>query len=102
MNDQTKKQPAAKLREGSLAAEIWENQRDNGLQHNVTFGRSWQDKDGNWRTSQSFGERDLLALQHLAGRAHDAIRERQTEMRQEKRASERPKTSRTRERDRDR
>ena len=102
MSDQTKKLPAAKLREGSLSAEIWENARDDGLQHSVTFGRSWQDKDGSWRKSQSFGERDLLALQHLAGRAHDAIRERKTELRQTERSKERPKTGRTRERDRER
>ncbi len=102
MTDETKKQPAAKLREGTLSAEIWENARDDSVQHNVTFARSWQDKDGNWRKSQSFSERDLLALQHLAGRAHDAIRERKIEVRKSERTSDRPKAGRTRERDRER
>lgn len=45
MTDSTKKGPAAKLREGLLHAEIWENQRDNGIQHNVTFSRSWRDQE---------------------------------------------------------
>lgn len=102
MTDETKKYPAAKLREGTLSAEIWENSRDDSLQHNVTFARSWQDKEGNWRKSQNFGERDLLALQHLAGRAHDAIRERKIEVRKTERTSERPKAARKRERDRER
>lgn len=100
MTDSTKKGPAAKLREGMLHAEIWENQRDNGIQHNVTFSRSWRDQEGGWQQSSSFGERDLLGLGHLASRAHDMIRERQKELRQE--AAQEPKRERTRQRDRDR
>lgn len=89
--------PACRLRENALSAEVWENQQKDGVQHNVTFSRSYRDKEGNWKSTNSFGERDLLSLQHLAGRAHDAIRERRTEMR----AQQRPK-DRSRDRDQSR
>lgn len=94
MSEDRKPKPVRKLKEATLNAEVWENKYEKGIQHNVTFSRSYRDKEGNWKSTSSFGERDLLSLQHLAGRAHDAIRERRTEMRQ----TQRPK-DRDRERD---
>lgn len=102
MSTDHKNGPINKLRENTLSAEIWENVRDQGTQHNVTFSRSYRDQEGNWKSTSSFGPRDLLPLQHLMGRAHDTIRERQAELRREERASERPKGKRSRSRDRER
>lgn len=81
MTEKTKNTPAARLREGDLNADVWENSHEKGTQHRVTFSKSFRDQEGDWKKSSSFGADDLLSLQHLAGRAHDAIRERQQERR---------------------
>ncbi|CAM4414421.1 hypothetical protein [Palleronia rufa] len=94
MTDKQKMTPAARLREGSVNAEIWENQTERGTHHRVTFSKSYRDAEGAWHKSASFGAGDLLNLQHLVGRAHDAIRDRQQEK------PERPRArTRTRQRD---
>ena len=75
MSEDQKKTPAQTLRENNLSASIWENQHDNGVNYNTTFSRSYQDQEGKWQNTNSFGERDLLNLANLAGRSHDAVRE---------------------------
>tara|TARA_R110000787_G_scaffold28730_1_gene78159 strand:+ start:2928 stop:3230 length:303 start_codon:yes stop_codon:yes gene_type:complete len=97
MTQDRKDGPIAKLREHALSAEVWENRHESGASHNVTFSRAYRDSEGKWQSTSSFGERDLLPLQHLAGRAHDSIRERKNKLRQD----ERPKENRTRSRGRD-
>lgn len=89
MSDNRKPAPVHKLRENALSAEVWENKLENGVHHNVTFSRSYRDKEGNWKQSTSFGEKDLLSLGHLASRAHDAIRNRRMEMREQQRPKDR-------------
>ncbi|MCB1469974.1 MAG: hypothetical protein KDK08_23140 [Rhizobiaceae bacterium] len=94
MNEERRNTPIHKLRENALSAEIWENKHENGVQHSVTFSRSYRDKEGNWQRTSSFGSGDLLNLQHLAGRAHDAIRERQQERRNPSRGRQRTRQDR--------
>lgn len=96
MSDE-KKRPAAQLRDGNLKAAIWENTKDDRTMHSVQFSRSYQDKDGNFRDTQSFSSQDLLRLSHLAGRAHDRVNRLRAEMRSIANAKE----DRSRDRERD-
>jgi hypothetical protein len=100
MSDQKTNRPVARLRENALTADIWENKHENGLSHNVSFSKSYQDKDGNWQRTSNFGDRDLLSLKHLVSRAHDTVRERQSEQRKEDRPQSRQRRTRTRDHER--
>lgn len=92
MSDEPKKTPVDTLREASLNAKIWENQHDNGVHYKTTFSRSYQDQEGQWRQTNSFGEKDLLPLSNLASRSHDAVRE----LREQERAQQREKETQER------
>lgn len=87
MTEEQKKQgPVERLRDGNIKASVWENERKSGPQHSVTFARSYQDKEGQYRDTQSFGPNDLLRLSRLAEKSYDAIQERRTQTRQTTRA----------------
>lgn len=69
-------QPVARVRIGSVQAAIWENETKDGVIHNVTIDRRYQDKKaGEWRTATSWGFRDLLTLRKVADLAHSKILE---------------------------
>ena len=105
MSDEQKKTPVETLREANLNSKIWENQHDKGVNYNTTFSRSFQDQDGQWRQTSSFGENDLLRLSNLASRSHDAVRELREQQREATRASQREterQNTRSRNRDLDR
>lgn len=84
MSDQEpkKQRPVERLSDGNIRASVWENTRENGTHHSVTISRSYQDKEGTYRDTQSFGHNDLLKLSRIAERAYDFIRERRTQTRQ--------------------
>ena len=97
MSDQ-KNRPLETLRDGSLKASIWENQREDHAAHNVQFRKGYRDQDGQYRDTDNFSSGDLLRLLRLAEQSYDrikAIREAAREGRTESRP-------RTRERDRGR
>lgn len=56
------KRPVHEIRFGRVKAAIWENDKSQGIRHNVTFQRIYRDGDS-WKTSDSFG-RDDLQLVH--------------------------------------
>lgn len=101
MSDEQKKTPVETLREANLIAKVWENQHDKGVNYNTTFSRSYQDQEGEWKHTNSFGERDLLHVKNLAGRTHDAVRQLKEQQREAARETERP-TNRSRAGDPDR
>ena len=70
--------PAAELRIGTVKATIWENEIGGITQHNVTFSRIYPD-GGQWKTTHSFGFKNLLTLAKLADQAHTLIAERKAE-----------------------
>jgi len=71
-NDQVKTKPVAKVRLGNISAAIWQNDGENGPWFNVTFARTY--KEGSeFRSAQSFGRSDLLALAKAADIAHTRI-----------------------------
>ena len=67
--------PAEKISIGLSSASIWENKDEQGnvLRHSVTFDRRYRDKDGNWKSSDSYGLQDLLAHIEVATRAKDRL-----------------------------
>jgi hypothetical protein len=68
------KPPVAKLRVGLITASIWERATEKGgTFHAVTFERRYRDAEGNWKSSHSYDEQDLLALAKLSDLAHTKI-----------------------------
>jgi len=59
-----------------LKASIWKNEGMNGPFYNVTVARSYKDRDGVWKNSESFGVADLDALIVVAQQATRWIAER--------------------------
>ena len=70
--------PAGELRIGAVKATIWENEVGGITRHNVTFSRIYRD-EGQWKTRQSFGFKNLLTLAKVADQAHTLIAERNAE-----------------------
>lgn len=73
----TKKRPAAEIREGSVRIAIWERQGPKGTFH--TAGKpelSWRDADGTWHNDAgSYDGFNLIDLATVALRARAKIRE---------------------------
>lgn len=69
-NDPAKNRPVENLREGPLKAAIWRNEGENGAYHSVTVARTYKDKDGELRDTNSFRAKDMLGLSELTRRAH--------------------------------
>ena len=69
--------PADNLRDGSLKATIWGNVRTGDGEprtiYSVTFSRTYQDGNGNYRDSDSFSGSELLRIARLADQAYTRI-----------------------------
>ena len=72
MNTQSNK-PVDTIRDGSLKATIWMNQRENGKAYSVQITRSYKDDQGNWHDSDSFSGSELLRVARLADIAYSEI-----------------------------
>ena len=68
-----KQRPAGEIRYGRLRATIWKQESDKGPWYSVVLTRSYQDAQGDWHTSSSFGRDDLLLLAKLCDQAHSWI-----------------------------
>ena len=75
----TTNKPAHEIRiNGSgVRATIWKNDTANGPRFNTTFERSYKDGE-QWKTSDSFGQHDLLLLAHVATEAFRWIADQPT------------------------
>jgi hypothetical protein len=65
--------PVHSVRHGRIKASVWVNSTKNGPMHNVTFARSYQDDEGNWHDSQSFGFEDLMTVAKCAFDVHSWV-----------------------------
>ena len=74
----THNKPVAELRIGAVKATVWENEVGGITRHNVTFSRIYRDED-QWKTTHSYGFKNLLTLAKLADQAHTLIAERNAE-----------------------
>lgn len=69
-----KNRPIERVRLGVIQAAIWKNETDKGTMFNVTFERSFRDKNTEeWRNTSSFGRDDLPVVEKVAARAYARI-----------------------------
>ena len=68
-----KQRPAHTIRYGRLKVTIWRNESDKGPWYSVVLTRSYQDAQGDWQRSSSFGRDDLLLVAKLCDQAHSWI-----------------------------
>lgn len=66
--------PATAFRSGNVHAAIWENTGERDRYFSVTFSRPYQDAQGHWKSSSSYGLNDLDALSSLAEMVKDWVR----------------------------
>ena len=63
-----KQKPKATYQVGSAKVIVWENKGDNGTRKNFQVEKVYQ-KDGKWKTSTSFNEKELLELKAALDKA---------------------------------
>ncbi len=62
------------LRDGSLKAVIWENQRDGKTYRTVDLYRTYKDKsDSQLKDISNYSGTELLRISRLANKAYDAL-----------------------------
>jgi hypothetical protein len=71
------RKPIHEIRLGAIKACVWQNDTENGVRYNVTFGRLYN--DGDWKTADSFGRDDLLLVAKVADLTHSFIFQKQRE-----------------------
>lgn len=73
-----KNMPEKKFRAGPITATIWKNQAHlaNGEERefrSVSFERSYKDKTGNWKSTNSLRINDLPKAQMVLGKAYEYL-----------------------------
>jgi hypothetical protein len=63
-----KQKPIATYKVGSAKVVVWENKGDKGTWKNFQVEKIYQ-KDGKWKTTNSFNEKELLELKAALDRA---------------------------------
>ncbi len=76
--------PKDTIRDGRIKATLWRNEGEKGPYVSTDFSRSWQDAEGQWHDSKSFGLGDLLGLSELARTAYGRGREIERDLRDER------------------
>ncbi len=76
--------PEDTIRDGRIKATLWRNEGEKGPYVSTDFSRSWQDSEGQWHDSKSFGLGDLLGLSELARTAYGRGREIERDLRDER------------------
>mgnify|MGYP001052741661 CR=1 FL=1 len=67
-----KSKPIHEVRIGAIKAAVWKNETEVGVRYNATFSRLYKDGD-QWKSTESFGRDDLLALAKVADQTHSWI-----------------------------
>src|SRR3954451_19821382 len=67
--------PVHSVRLRNIRAAVWANEGEQGARYKATFCRLYKDKEGFWRSTDSFGRDDLLLLAKVADIAHTWISE---------------------------
>jgi len=73
----TGQKPLAQFKAGQAAAAVWENEINVNDQKKTvlkaTIQRRFKDKDGNWKSSNSFGRNEIPLAIYCLEKAFDAI-----------------------------
>ena len=97
-----RKPPVDRVRLDNLKATIWENTHDGRKSYSVQLSRVYRNQDGEYRDTDSFSAKDLLALPKLVDRAYERMDQLRQQQRQTKQPEQQPRRSRERDRDLDR
>ena len=62
MSEQASNPPIKKFRVGDVSADVWERVTDAGTFHDVSFSRSFKDKQGQWKSAGNFSAADIGSL----------------------------------------
>lgn len=81
-----KKRPEDVVRDGQYKATFWRNRGEDQDRIRTQLAKTYTDKEGNIRDTQSFSSRDLLHIQYLSGVAYEHSRELEYKITQEQRA----------------
>ena len=76
--------PIDTLRDGALKASIWRNEGENGPFFTTKLGKTYEDRNGKLKDSQSFSNGDLIKLSELTRRAYVRTSELYREVRNER------------------
>jgi len=74
-----KNAPAKKFAASGVEVCIWENKSEKGTYQTISFQRSYKDKDGSWKTTQSLRTTDLPILTILLNEAYREIKLKNTD-----------------------
>jgi len=77
-----KKRPEKKFRAGAVTATIWKNQTEDNKEYStVSFERSYKDKNGEWKTTNSLRVNDLPKAAMVLNKAYEflALNEKEVE-----------------------
>ncbi len=73
------KMPDKKFKAGGVTATVWKGVSPKGATYfNVQLGRSYKDKDNNWKTTSSFRESDVPKAVVLLQKAYEYVISQQT------------------------
>lgn len=73
MTDNANNKPVKQFRIGAVSVSVWK-QEARGKTFNVaSIDRSYRDKDGNWRRTNTFDLANLAAVKRLVNRAEACI-----------------------------
>ena len=67
------KKPAAKVTIHPLSIAVWRNETEKGVFYSCTLDRRYRDSEGNWKSSDSLNEGDLLIAAKALDLAHSEI-----------------------------
>ena len=75
--------PVAKFRAGQVTCAVWENPITVGNRQQkilkASVSRRYQDKSGNWKSSQSFSRNEIPLAIHVLHKAFEAMLEKPAE-----------------------
>ncbi len=77
-----KNKPQKKFRAGAVTATIWRNQTEDNKEYStVSFERSYKDKSGEWKTTNSLRVNDLPKAAMVISKAYEflALNEKEAE-----------------------
>lgn len=77
MAEKSKSKPVFEAKAGLIRAAVWPNETKDGIRYNVTLNRRYRDGD-TWKSTASFGERDLVDVVRAAIMAEAWIRDQTT------------------------
>jgi hypothetical protein len=65
--------PEKKFRAGAVSATVWKNKAENGEYRTISIERSYTDKEGNWKSTNSLRVNDLPKASVVLQKAYEFL-----------------------------